>query len=168
MKFEPRRPAAAAAADPCFLLLKQHLQQPPASDGHPRRSSSSWPTAVGLGFLTFNTGMAAHRSRGDIAFVAFSYLDLLALFLCLRWYEGAQPRSPLRRRLKLAVWLLTTALTLAFSSRVAALMPVAAAAVAVWLVAFGTVAGGFYAFFLSSSAATTTCDKIDVLEKIIS
>ncbi|RCV04864.1 hypothetical protein SETIT_1G035400v2 [Setaria italica] len=154
MWYQPRRPAAAG---PFSQPEPQHLPQappPPASDGHPADAppaghSVRWLAAAGFAFLIFNSGMAVHRSRGDlgaIAFVAFSHLDLLALFLCLRRYEGARPGSPLRDQLRMAIWLLTSALTLMFSSKVAAVVPGAVAAV-VWLVAFGTVAGGFYALF---------------------
>jgi hypothetical protein len=111
--------------------------------------SFSWITSAGFLFLTFNSGMAVYRSNGDpetLAFLGLAYFDLVALFYCLRRYEDAEPGSRLRHGLKIAVWLLTTALTLLFSFKVAALMP-PAVAVAVWLMAFGTVAGGFYAFF---------------------
>ncbi|KAL6628921.1 hypothetical protein ACP70R_028686 [Stipagrostis hirtigluma subsp. patula] len=140
------------------LLLPQHQEAPPQANDEPGHAvapggrSFSWLTALGFGFLTFNSGMAIYRSKGDgeaIAFVAFSYLDLLTLFFCLKQYENAEPGSQLRDRLKVAVWLLTTALTLVFSYKVAAVMP-AAVAVLVWLMAFGTVAGGFYAFFCYS------------------
>ncbi|KAJ1255910.1 hypothetical protein BS78_K138400 [Paspalum vaginatum] len=113
------------------------------------RCLSSWLTAAGFSFLTFNSGMAIYRSQGDggaVSFVVFSYADLLTLFVCLRAFEAAEPGSVSRDRLKVVVWLLTTALTLAFSYKVAAVMPVAVA-VAVWVMAFATVVGGFYAFF---------------------
>ncbi|WVZ51865.1 hypothetical protein U9M48_002968 [Paspalum notatum var. saurae] len=113
------------------------------------RCFSSWLTAAGFGFLTLNSGMAIYRSQGDggaISFVVFSYADLVALYACLRAFETAEQGTAARDRLKVAVWLLTTALTLAFSYKVAAVMPVAVA-VAVWVMAFATVVGGFYAFF---------------------
>ena len=74
--------------------------------------------------------------------MTFSYVDLLLLFACLRLYETAEPGSAARPRLKAAVWALTTALTVLFSAKVAAVMP-AAVAVAIWVMAFATVAGGF-------------------------
>ncbi|RLN08805.1 hypothetical protein C2845_PM11G00040 [Panicum miliaceum] len=123
-----------------------------AAAGRRRRWSVPWLTVAGFAFLTFNSGMAIRRSggeRGAVAFVAFSYLDLILLFACLRWYETAAPGSAARARLKAAVWTLTTALTVLFSAKVAAVMP-AAVAVVVWVMAFATVAGGFYAFFLYS------------------
>nr|CAB3446109.1 unnamed protein product [Digitaria exilis] len=138
-----------AAAEP-FLV-----PPPPVADvdGARRRwSLLSWPTALGFGFLTFNSGMAIYRSggeRGAVGFVVFSYLDLVLLFGCLRWYEATEPSSSARSWLKAAVWVLTTALTVLFSAKVAAVMP-PAVAVAVWLMAFATVAGGFYAFFCYS------------------
>ena len=109
-----------------------------------------WLTVVGFLFLTFNSGMAVYRSNGDLGaifFVAFSYVDLVSLFYCLRWYESTPPESPRREHLKMAVWLLTTMLTAAFSYKVAAIMPFPVQ-VLVWAVAGLTVLGGFYAFFL--------------------
>lgn len=107
-------------------------------------------TIMGFAFLTFNSGMAVYRSNGDlgaILFVAFSYLDLVSLFCCLRWYERTTPESPRREHLKMAVWLLTTMLTAVFSYKVAAIMPFPVQ-VLVWGMAGATVLGGFYAFFL--------------------
>ncbi|XP_062218572.1 uncharacterized protein LOC133918623 [Phragmites australis] len=152
---QERPPVEAPAEEPLLLQQQQQRQGLPDADDQPRpaagRRLRSFPcfTALGFGLLTFNSGMAVYRSQGDrrtVAFVAFSYLDLIALFSCLRLYESAEPGSLLRDRLKVAVWLLTTALTLLFSYKVAEVMP-AAVAVVVWLMAFGTVAGGFYAFF---------------------
>lgn len=94
----------------------------------------SWLTLLGFAFLTFNSAMAIYRSKGDraaVAFVVFSYVDLVFLFWCLRWYEREEQGSGSRERLKMAIWLLATMLTLAFSYKVAAI-----------------VLGGFYAFFL--------------------
>ncbi|TVU07970.1 hypothetical protein EJB05_41351 [Eragrostis curvula] len=110
----------------------------------------SWLTLLGFVFLTFNSAMAIYRSNGHlaaIAFVAFSYIDLVLLFICLRWYEKAAPGSPTRGNLKVAVWILTTLLTMAFSYKVAAIMPMAVK-VLVWAMACATVLGGFYAFFV--------------------
>lgn len=105
--------------------------------------------SAGFCYLTFSSGMALRRSwpdPGAAAFIAFAYADLLLLFWCLRRFERAEPGSPARGRLKLAVWLLTSALTLLFSCKVAAVMPAAVAAV-VWVMGAATVCGGFLAFF---------------------
>ncbi|CAL5059452.1 unnamed protein product [Urochloa decumbens] len=115
-------------------------------------SRFSWlPAFLGFFFLTLNSATAIVRSRGDaaaVAFVCFSYADLVALFLCLRMYERAPAGSNARKSwLKVVVWVLTTLLTLAFSGKVAAVMP-PPVAVVVWLMAFATVAGGFVAFFV--------------------
>ncbi|KAJ4782239.1 hypothetical protein LUZ62_066496 [Rhynchospora pubera] len=110
----------------------------------------SWLTAMGFAFLTFNSGMAIYRSKGDagsVAFVAISYLDLLSLFYCLRLYEKSPHNSSQRRIIKAIVWSLTTLLTVMFSYKVAALMPLPVAVV-VWAMASATILGGFYAFFL--------------------
>ncbi|XP_062229092.1 uncharacterized protein LOC133926931 isoform X2 [Phragmites australis] len=110
----------------------------------------SWLTLLGFAFLTFNSAMAIYRSNGDaaaVAFVAFSYTDLVLLFCCLRWFEKEVPGSATRDKLKVAVWLLTTLLTVVFSYKVAAIMPFPVQ-VLVWAMAAATVLGGFYAFFL--------------------
>lgn len=126
------------------LVLKDARR---ADDGD---RSLPWFTFVGFLVLTFNCGMAIVQSHGDtmvIAFVGFSYADLVALFACLKMHERAPPGSSTRWWLKVAVWVLTTLLTVAFSCKVAAVMP-PPVAVLVWLMAFATVAGGFIAFFL--------------------
>ncbi|CAL4889140.1 unnamed protein product [Urochloa decumbens] len=122
--------------------------------------SSSWlPAFLGFLFLTLNSGLAIDRSRGDaatVAFVCFAYADLVALFSCLRWYESALAAgSAERTTLKVAVWSLTTALTLAFLYKVAAVMPLPVA-VHLWLMAATTVAGGFYAFFIYEETESQT------------
>jgi hypothetical protein len=118
----------------------------------------SWLTALGFAFLTFNSGMGIYRSNGDaaaVAFVAFSYIDLVLLFCCLRWFETAAPGSPARGKLKVAVWVLTTLLTIVFSYKVAAIMPFAVQ-ILVWGMAGATVLGGFYAFFLHAEGKVSS------------
>ena len=110
----------------------------------------SWLTALGFVFLTFNSGMAVYRSNGDmgsVLFVVVSYLDLVALFACLRLYERLDRHSPRRDTVKAAVWALTTLLTVMFSYKVAEIMPLAVKIV-VWGMAAATTCGGFYAFFI--------------------
>jgi hypothetical protein len=129
-------------------LLKRPANKPVAKDS--RDHGTSVLTIIGLIFLTFNSGMAVYRSNGDtgaIFFVGFSYVDLVSLFYCLRLYESTPPESSHREHLKMAVWLLTTMLTAAFSYKVAAIMPFPVQ-VLVWSMAGATVLGGFYAFFL--------------------
>ncbi|CAN6237551.1 unnamed protein product [Urochloa humidicola] len=133
--------------------VDEALLNRPANRPVPKDSTDngiSLLTIIGFMFLTFNSGMAVYRSNGDlvaISFVGFSYVDLVSLFYCLRWYERTSPESPRRQHLKMAVWLLTTMLTAAFSYKVAAIMPFPVQ-VLVWSMAAATVLGGFYAFFL--------------------
>jgi FlaA1/EpsC-like NDP-sugar epimerase len=113
-------------------------------------SSCSWLSLLGLLFLTFNSGMAIHRSRNDpwsVAFVVSTFLDLLLLFFCLQMFEKTPRNSPRRTHLKIAVWCLSTFLTVMFSYRVAALMPLAVAIV-VWTMSLSTIGAGFYLFFI--------------------
>ncbi|KAJ3695018.1 hypothetical protein LUZ60_000395 [Juncus effusus] len=126
-----------------------------------KRSSSWFLTLAGFIFLTFNSGMAIYRSHNDywsVSFVAASYVDLLLLFFCLEMFEKTPRDSPNRHRLKIAVWVLSTFLTMMFSYRVAALMPLAVAVV-VWAMAIGTVSAGFYLFFLYGEEEA---EKVDV------
>ncbi|KAJ1278536.1 hypothetical protein BS78_04G087200 [Paspalum vaginatum] len=114
-------------------------------------------TALGFLFLACNSAMAIYRSNGEratVVFVVSSNVDLALLYWCLRRYEVSKPGSVARGRLKVAVWLLTTALTLLFSSKVAAAMP-PLVAVVVWLMCFFTVAGGFYGFFCHNADGDT-------------
>jgi hypothetical protein len=116
-----------------------------AGDGGP----SCLAALVGFTFLTFSV-LAIYRSDrevGTVAFVAVSYLDLVLLFLCLRLFERTPQDSPRREWLKACVWVLTTLLTVMFSQKVAAVMP-PVVAVVVWAMAFATICGGFYAFFI--------------------
>ncbi|CAL9123595.1 unnamed protein product [Musa hybrid cultivar] len=108
--------------------------------------------AFALLFLTFNVAVSARTSIGDpstLSFVLFSYVDLLLLFFLLRKFEQLGPGdSPeKRRRMKAAVWLLTAALVLGFSWRVAGIMPWGLAAV-VWVMGGSVIVAGFYGLFL--------------------
>ena len=110
---EKHKPSMAEA----LLGQRQPLIQPSPEDS---KQGGAWPslsTIVGFAFLTFNSAMAVSSWRsgfGAVSFVAFSYLDLAMLFYCLRMYHKIPPGSPLRERLKVAMWLLTTMLTIAF------------------------------------------------------
>ncbi|OEL16466.1 hypothetical protein BAE44_0022515 [Dichanthelium oligosanthes] len=120
-----------------------------APGGSSGSGSFPWLPAAGFAYLSFSSGMALHSSwpdRGAVAFIVFAYLDLVLLFYCLRRYERAEPGSALRDRLKVAVWLLTAALVVLFSHKVASVMPAAAAAL-VWVMGLATITGGFVAFF---------------------
>jgi FlaA1/EpsC-like NDP-sugar epimerase len=115
-----------------------------------KSSSCSWLSFLGFAFLTFNSGMAINRSRDDpwsVAFIVSSFLDLLLLFFCLQKFEQTPRGSKTRFHLKIAVWLLSTFLTVMFSYRVAALMPLAVAII-VWVMSLSTIGAGFYLFFV--------------------
>ncbi|KAL5211525.1 hypothetical protein ABZP36_022372 [Zizania latifolia] len=135
--------------------LREHLPVP-EQQRDAGAAGISLLTIIGFAFLTFNSVMAVYRSEGDVAaisFVVFSYLVLVLLFVCLRMFETTPLESPRREHIKTAVWLLTTMLTVAFSYKVAALMPFPVQ-VLVWAMAAATVLGGFYAFFLHSDKKT--------------
>ncbi|KAJ4789154.1 hypothetical protein LUZ62_040400 [Rhynchospora pubera] len=113
----------------------------------------SWLTAMGFAFITFNSGMAIYRSKGDVGsvtFVVVSFLDLLSLFYCLRLYEKSPHNSSQRRIIKAIVWSLATLLTVMFSYKAAVLMP--QVELAVWAMASVIIVKVFYDFFLNGSA----------------
>jgi hypothetical protein len=117
-----------------------------ASDG-----STACASVIAMFFLALNCGVAIYHSRHDpssVLFVAACFVDLTLLFYLLRVFEKLPAEeSPKRRRVKAAVWALTTTLTVMFSQRVAALMPAPVAA-AVWAMAAATIVAGFYMFFV--------------------
>ncbi|KAL6628926.1 hypothetical protein ACP70R_028691 [Stipagrostis hirtigluma subsp. patula] len=135
------------------LCMDEALLEDPANQPATENRDGRWPsllTVIGFAFLTFNSGMAVYRSNGDmeaLSFVGFSYIDLVLLFYCLRLFEKTPRESTRREHLKMAVWLLTTMLTAAFSYKVAEVMPFPMQVV-VWATAGATVLGGFYALFL--------------------
>jgi Family of unknown function (DUF6490) len=107
-------------------------------------------SCVGLGMLTFNSARAIYHSNkdiGSISFVLISYLDILLLFWVLRLFEKEAPDSLNRERIKIAVWILCTILTVMFSWKVGAMMPFVLRFF-VWLIASVSSLGGFYALFL--------------------
>ncbi|CAL4889149.1 unnamed protein product [Urochloa decumbens] len=81
-------------------MLEQPLIQPAPMDHDGARP---WLlTIVGFMFLTFSSALAlssCNRGYGAVAFVVFSYLDLVMLFYCLRLYERTPPESLHRREL---------------------------------------------------------------------
>ncbi|URE17250.1 hypothetical protein MUK42_11236 [Musa troglodytarum] len=124
-----------------------------------RRSNIDWLCIISLVFLITSAANAAYRSLHDpssLAFVAFTYADLILIFLCLERFEkrsaGGTPRE--KELLKAAVWALATALTFAFAWRVAGMMPRVLAAV-VWMMAGSVALGGFYGLFICCHAKET-------------
>ncbi|XP_066368982.1 uncharacterized protein [Miscanthus floridulus] len=110
-----------------------------------------WGTVAILVFLGLNLALCVRRVHGDghgaVAFVVVSHLNLALLLCALHRFEVAPPGSPARGRARLAVWLLTTTLTAAFTWKIGEVMPLGLAVVA-WVLAAATVGGGFYALFL--------------------
>lgn len=104
--------------------MASEQQKPPMAEPllepAPEDSKGAWLSPLkilGFAFLTFNSVMAVsswNRGFGAVSFVAFSYLDLVTLFYCLRMYQMMPPGSPHRENLKVAMWLLTSMLTIAF------------------------------------------------------
>ncbi|PAN17565.1 hypothetical protein PAHAL_3G140500 [Panicum hallii] len=114
------------------------------------------PAAVLMIFLAcilVGTAREVRDRPRDLAFLAFAYADLAALFLCLRRAERL-PREPSpeegaeeRRRLQLVVWALSGALSCAFAYRVSLIMP-PGLVVAVWSMTSSVVVVGFFVLVL--------------------
>ncbi|TVU33035.1 hypothetical protein EJB05_24815, partial [Eragrostis curvula] len=148
-----------AATEP---LLPQHQQQnsgPPsdADDGPDDAAAAGrlarsvrWIMSLGFVLFTLICVMDVYCYPGRQHFIFVPYVNLLALIVCLKRYEKAEPGSQLRDglKLKVAIWLLAMALALLFSYyMVAAAVVHPAVAVAGCLTAVGVVAGVLYHFF---------------------
>ncbi|CAL9102045.1 unnamed protein product [Musa textilis] len=123
-----------------------------AGDSRPSRESCHILVAFGFLFLTVNAADAACRSLSDpamVGLVLFSYVDVVCLFCCLARLEKLGPDTPpaKRRKLKAGIWVLATALSLAFAWRVAEMMPWALA-VALWGMSLSVALAGFYGLIL--------------------
>ena len=136
------------------------LRAPPPYPGVGRGGAAAgriWPGRVrrrrsggelGLKPAELGCRVGGGEDRGALAFVGFSYLNLLLLFGAIRRFEASPADgSPARGRARLAVWLLTATLTAAFTWRIGEMVPLRFAAAA-WVVAAATVVGGFYMLFL--------------------
>lgn len=109
---------STTAADPV-----QEGSSPSDPVSHPLESRSaswgglSWVTILGLVLLTSNAAVSIFRSLGDVGaltFVASAYLNLVALFFCVRAFKQTPPNSRKRNMFKRSVWLLTTSLLFEF------------------------------------------------------
>lgn len=106
-----------------------------------------------LGCILVGTVRQVRDRPRDLAFLAFAYTDLAALFLCIRRAERL-PREPSpeegaeeRRRLQLVVWTLSAALSCAFAYRVSLIMP-PVLVLAVWSMTSVVVVVGFFVLVL--------------------
>ncbi|KAF0920107.1 hypothetical protein E2562_033355 [Oryza meyeriana var. granulata] len=138
--------------------------------------------AIAMLGATAVTAQAAYRARRvpwDLTFVLFAYATLGLLFLCLSMYERLPPPEQeeengddddddgavVRRRLKMAVWALSTALSVAFAWRVAAVMPAPALKAAVWGMTSTVVVAGFYVLFVYRPAAISSYSELDTCKE---
>ncbi|CAN6331616.1 unnamed protein product [Urochloa humidicola] len=128
--------------------------EPPAEEAQARRIRRALSAVVFLsrvaviGLIAYGTAPSAWRARGDpmeLAAVVAPCALLAALFVCQHRAERLTPESPPgeRRRLHLAVWTLSTAVSCAFAYRVSLIMP-AVLAVVVWSMTLFVVIVGFF------------------------
>ncbi|KAG6487198.1 uncharacterized protein LOC122011684 [Zingiber officinale] len=126
---------------------------PPHPVDAPRRRRRTWLSVFPLLYLSASAAVYGYRERGEpwsLAFVLFSYSDLLALFYCLGRFERAaegEGTTEQRRRLKAVIWALAAALMAGFSFRVSAVLPAALGAL-IWVMAASVTVGGFCGLFL--------------------
>ncbi|KAL5222795.1 hypothetical protein ABZP36_027508 [Zizania latifolia] len=146
--------------------LYEPLDRPCQGTGEPSRASdpgkdSSCTSAFAVIILAGNSVAAIYHSWRDpwsVAFVLAAFLILLSLFYALRLFERLPRGSSRRVHVKAGVWVLTTALTIMFSYRVAALMPLPVAVV-IWTMAGSTIIAGFYMFFVSHNEIEATAER---------
>ncbi|CAL5051012.1 unnamed protein product [Urochloa decumbens] len=103
-----------------------------------------WGSGAVVVGLALNLVLCVHRAA--VAFAASSHINLLLLLWSLRRFEASPPGSVARRRARIAVWLLTTTLTAAFTWKVGALLPLVPAVVASAM-ATATILFGSYVLF---------------------
>ncbi|AQK93126.1 uncharacterized protein LOC100277300 [Zea mays] len=120
--------APKAAEEQVCTLLSKRLQ----------RVSCHCLRIAAAVLVVYSFAVTAWRVRHqpqDLAFVAAALFLLAELQACLRRAERLAPESPAgeRRRVRAAVWALSTALSCAFAYRVAAVMP-PPLAVLVWCI----------------------------------
>uniref|UniRef100_A0A0E0L7U7 Uncharacterized protein n=1 Tax=Oryza punctata TaxID=4537 RepID=A0A0E0L7U7_ORYPU len=101
--------------------------------------------ALALALWRRQPGEGSGGGPAAILVATAPYALLLLLLRCLRAFERAADAgdAAAQGRLRLSVWLLSSALTVTFAARVAPLMH-GAAAVLVWAMSAATVCGGFY------------------------
>ncbi|GJN29651.1 hypothetical protein PR202_gb17900 [Eleusine coracana subsp. coracana] len=107
-------------------------------------------TKIGFGVLACNSAIAIFQSWGDagsVAYVLAADAAILLLFICLREIEREGRER--ERNIKVAVWVLTTLLSVMFASKIAPLMP-PVVSVVIWAMSVATAAGGFWTFFLNN------------------
>ncbi|KAG2604207.1 hypothetical protein PVAP13_4NG052900 [Panicum virgatum] len=129
---------------------------PPATPRRDRRRP--WATLAILAGLAVNLALCVRRvggeDRGALAFVGFSYLNLLLLFGAIRRFEaspadgsssGPAAGSSARRRARLVLWALSATFMAAFTWRMTALLPLSFTIVAA---AIAAAAIGFVVYVL--------------------
>ncbi|XP_006644613.1 uncharacterized protein LOC102710920 [Oryza brachyantha] len=128
----------------------------------PCRKDSRCTSAFAFTIVAVNCGTAIYHSRRDpwsVAFVLAASVMLLSLLCLLRVFESLPPGSSSGRRIKAGVWAVSTALTVMFSHRVAALMPFPVAAV-IWGLAGSTIVAGFCMLFVCRGEVETVAEEI--------
>ncbi|KAG8077723.1 hypothetical protein GUJ93_ZPchr0007g4037 [Zizania palustris] len=132
----------------------------PSCASDPGKDGSS-TSVFAVIILAGNSVAAIYHSWRDpwsVAFVLAAFLILLSLFLALRLFERLPPGSSRRVHVKAGVWVLTTVLTIMFSYRVAALMPLPLAVI-IWTMAGSTIIAGFYMFFVSRDEIAAAAEE---------
>ncbi|XP_040375999.1 uncharacterized protein LOC121053300 [Oryza brachyantha] len=136
---------------------QQRGQAPQESgDSALRRAARRLLPCVACLVVAAHVAACAYRAAGDpreLAFVAAAYAMLAALLCCVGRFEAlaaaaaSAAAAAARERLRLPVWVLSTALTALFSARVAPVMPPPLDALVVAMAVLVAV-GGFCLLFL--------------------
>nr|DAD34790.1 TPA_asm: hypothetical protein HUJ06_005430 [Nelumbo nucifera] len=123
---------------------------------------------LSLAFLTFNSVIAVcraynHRDFSMIGFVLFLYFGFMSLLACLKAFDRLplHEESPKKSCLKVAIWVLSTALNVGLAIHFAPLLfPVAFFIILV--LAMASSATSFYFFFIyrdRRTNATSNCSS---------
>jgi Family of unknown function (DUF6490) len=135
---------------------KQHPELPFQNQNNPKGNQfhkhSGMSPFIAFVFLTYNAAISVYGSRGNLWYLAFvlsCYAKLAMHFWCLKMRQNLGADAPLQHmlRLKIAVWILTTLVTVTFAYKVSPLMPLCLKIV-VWAMSGSVILAGFYAFFI--------------------
>ncbi|RLM54628.1 hypothetical protein C2845_PM10G02600 [Panicum miliaceum] len=119
-----------------IFSAKQASRRPAAPGTHPPWASAAVP--VGLAVLR-------GAGRAEVAFVAFTCLNLQLLFWSGHRLERSPPGSAARGRARLVLWALSATFMAAFTWKMTALLPLSFTIV-VWAVAAAAIGFVVYVF----------------------
>lgn len=118
----------------------------------------AWLPAISFVFMAYSSITAIYQSKGDpgtVSFVVGSLLILSALYWCMKEFETAVSHGEAvkKEQLKIAIWVLATALNALFSFRVTTVIDSVVFSIIIWALAGLTTAAGCYLMFFATQGS---------------